>query len=68
MKALFDSLGAAYTAIELDVVEGGSEIQQALTEKTNQRTVPNIFIKGQQIGGCDAVHSLHNEGKLKGML
>lgn len=32
-------------------VEEGSAIQSALAEITNQRTVPNIFIKQQHIGG-----------------
>lgn len=31
----------------------GSEIQSALAEWTGQRTVPNVFIGGDHIGGCD---------------
>ena len=31
----------------------GSEIQSALAEWTGQRTVPNVFIGGNHIGGCD---------------
>jgi hypothetical protein len=31
----------------------GSEIQDALKEWTGQRTVPNVFINGKHIGGCD---------------
>lgn len=32
----------------------GSEIQAALAEWTGQRTVPNVFIGGSHIGGCDS--------------
>lgn len=32
----------------------GSEIQSALAEWTGQRTVPNVFIGGKHIGGCDS--------------
>ena len=31
----------------------GDAIQNSLLDKTGQRTVPNIFVKGQHIGGCD---------------
>ena len=33
-------------------------MQQALKEKTGQRTVPNVFIGGEHIGGYDALSSL----------
>ena len=35
----------------------GSAIQAALVQLTGQRTVPNVFIAGQHIGGCDSEHS-----------
>ena len=31
----------------------GSDIQAALAEWTGLRTVPNVFIGGNHIGGCD---------------
>merc|ERR1711904_153899 len=43
----------------------GRNVQNALKEMTGQSTVPNIFIKGKSIGGCDAITSLHAQGKLK---
>ena len=33
----------------------GSEIQAALAQWTGQRTVPNVFIGGKHIGGCDSM-------------
>lgn len=33
----------------------GSEIQSALAEWTGQKTVPNVFIGGTHIGGCDSM-------------
>ena len=32
----------------------GSEIQAALAKISGLRTVPNVFIGGQHIGGCDS--------------
>ncbi|KXG45217.1 Glutaredoxin [Penicillium griseofulvum] len=50
-KKLLDSLNAKYTTLELDLEEEGAAIQSALAEISSQRTVPNIFINKQHIGG-----------------
>jgi len=62
---LSDKYGAdKLKVLELDEVEDGSKIQDYLLEKTGQRTVPNIFINQEHIGGCDAVVALQSSGKL----
>ncbi|KAK8710244.1 hypothetical protein V6N13_145578 [Hibiscus sabdariffa] len=68
VKQLLQKLGASFKAIELDKEGDGSDIQAALAEWTGQRTVPNVFIGGKHIGGCDATTALHNEGKLVPLL
>ncbi|OAY63187.1 Glutaredoxin [Ananas comosus] len=68
VKQLLAQLGANFKAIELDVESDGSEIQSALLAWTGQRTVPNVFIGGKHIGGCDTVTAKHNEGKLVPLL
>ncbi|KAJ3110562.1 hypothetical protein HDU96_006483 [Phlyctochytrium bullatum] len=67
-KSLLSSLKIDYKAIELDVEEDGDMVQLYLEKKTGQRTVPNIFIRGTQVGGCDALHDAHAKGKLKKLL
>lgn len=67
-KGLFESLKVPFHALELDLTENGAEIQSHLAELTGQKTVPNIFIKHEHVGGCDKVHQLHSEGKLQSML
>jgi glutaredoxin len=52
-KDAAEKLGQAYHAIELDLVDNGDEIQDELEVKTQQRSVPNIFVKGTHVGGCD---------------
>merc|ERR1712002_537464 len=64
IKDLFKSLGAKMEVLELDQIDNGSEIQAALLEKTGQRTVPNVFINGAHIGGCDDTMKLAAEEKL----
>ncbi|GMI99139.1 glutaredoxin C2 [Hibiscus trionum] len=68
VKQLLQKLGASFKAIELDKEGDGSDIQAALAEWTSQRTVPNVFIGGKHIGGCDTTTGLNNEGKLVPLL
>ncbi|XP_020593264.1 glutaredoxin [Phalaenopsis equestris] len=68
VKDLFSKLGAKHKVVELDKESDGSEIQSALAAWTGQRTVPNVFISGKHIGGCDNVMEKHNEGKLVPLL
>jgi Glutaredoxin len=51
--------------LELDEIEDGAEIQEALLELTGQRTVPNIFIGGQHIGGNSDLEALRSQDKLE---
>ncbi|KAI0567703.1 peptide methionine sulfoxide reductase [Gracilaria domingensis] len=46
----------------------GAAMQQYLLQKTGQRTVPNIFIAGKHVGGCDDVHGLDARNELIPML
>ncbi|KAG2567322.1 glutaredoxin-C6-like [Panicum virgatum] len=68
VKQLFEKLGASFKAMEMDVESDGSELQDALKEWTGQRTVPNVFINGKHIGGCDDTMALNNDGKLVSLL
>ncbi|THU78913.1 glutaredoxin [Dendrothele bispora CBS 962.96] len=68
-KLLQESYGDKKTeVVELDEREDGDEIQSYLQEKTGQRTVPNIFVNKQHVGGNDAVQAAHKNGKLKELL
>ncbi|KAE8209091.1 hypothetical protein CF319_g5603 [Tilletia indica] len=51
--------------IELDQDSDGADIQAYLADKTGQRTVPNIFIKGKHIGGSSDLAELESKGELK---
>ncbi|PGH17768.1 glutaredoxin [Helicocarpus griseus UAMH5409] len=50
-KDLLNEQGASFYTLELDQVEDGAAIQDALQEISSQRTVPNIFISQKHIGG-----------------
>lgn len=56
------------TIHELNKMEDGPDIQQALLELTGQRTVPNVFIKGNHIGGNDDTQAAAKSGKIQELL
>lgn len=65
-KALLDRKGAAYT--EYDIT-GDDAARAKMAERSNGKTsVPQIFIDGKHIGGCDDLHELDYDKKLDGML
>ncbi|XP_022994680.1 glutaredoxin [Cucurbita maxima] len=68
VKKLLTQLGASHKVIELDQKSDGDAIQSALAEWTGQTTVPNVFIGGKHIGGCDAVTNKQSSGQLVPLL
>ncbi|XP_045595558.2 thioredoxin reductase 1, cytoplasmic isoform X2 [Procambarus clarkii] len=64
VKDLFNQINVTYTALELDQIDNGAEIQDALAEKSGQSTVPNVFINGQHVGGADKTFEAHANGTL----
>jgi glutaredoxin 3 len=52
---------------EIDVASG--EIQAAMAKRAHgRRTVPQIFIGDEHVGGCDDLHALDAAGKLDAIL
>ena len=64
-KQLPKQKGAEWT--EVDVSRDANE-RMALMERTKQRTVPQIFINDQHVGGFDDLYALDRAGKLDAML
>ena len=63
---LLDAKGADYEAYELS---WGSPLREEMIQRANGRTtVPQIFINGQHIGGCDDLYALDRAGKLEQLL
>merc|ERR1719231_178695 len=67
-KALFDDLGQRYTAVELDERDDGEQLQATLLSLTEQRTVPNVFVGGQHLGGNDDTQAAARSGRLAQLL
>ena len=65
-KALLDRKGVEYQEIDLTTDRAGFDAMVARTG--GARTVPQIFIDGQHVGGSDDLHALDDQGKLDGLL
>ncbi|BGP53020.1 hypothetical protein JCM8202_004104 [Rhodotorula sphaerocarpa] len=71
-KSILSSLGQTprMKVLELDREALGGPVQQYLAEKAgaSRVTVPQIYIKGENIGGCSELKKLQREGKLEQLL
>ena len=65
-KRLLDNKGVEYQ--EFDVMLNPSLKQEMLARSAGRRTVPQIFIGGSGIGGCDELHQLEASGELNTLL
>jgi glutaredoxin 3 len=61
-KHLLDSKGVEYVEVSVDMC---SESRAQMIARANgRRTVPQIFVAGMHIGGCDDLIALEREGRL----
>ena len=71
-KNILDKSGVSYKAIELNQMgPEGMAIRAVLAERTGRTSMPNIWIGGQGIGGCNdgpGIATLQSKGELIPML
>jgi glutaredoxin 3 len=65
-KALLTKKGAAFE--DFNVRQDTARFDEMLKLTNGRQTIPQIFINGQHIGGCDDLYALDSAGKLDGML
>jgi glutaredoxin 3 len=53
---------------EIDARHGTQERQESIRRSGGRTTVPQVFIDGQHIGGCDDLMALDRAGKLDPLL
>jgi len=64
-RQLLTKKGQLFTEIRVDEAP---ERREEMIAKSNRRTVPQIFINEQSIGGCDDLHALDDTGQLDKLL
>jgi monothiol glutaredoxin len=59
--ATLDALGKEYAAVD---VLPDPRIRQELSSISNWPTIPQLFVKGDLVGGCDIVTEMYESGEL----
>jgi monothiol glutaredoxin len=57
--------GAEYAAMD---ILPDPRIRQELSAQSGWPTIPQLFIDGELVGGCDIVSELHESGELRRMV
>ena len=52
---------------DINVLEDPN-IRVALSEHSNWPTIPQLFVEGELIGGCDIALEMHQQGQLQSVL
>ena len=53
--------------LDINVLED-PEVRQGVKEFANWPTIPQLYIKGEFVGGCDIMNEMHSNGELKTLL
>ncbi|EUB63258.1 Thioredoxin reductase 3 [Echinococcus granulosus] len=61
----FNNLKIPFGYLDLDLKKNGSDYQKMLQEITGRTTVPQVFFRGEFIGGCDDVMAIDDDTIVK---
>lgn len=62
---VFQELGVAFETAD---VLTDPELREAVKRFTNWPTIPQVFIGGKFVGGCDIVREMYESGELQSLL
>src|SRR3954464_10510939 len=60
-SAALEALGAEYAAVD---ILPHPRIRQELSALSNWPTIPQLFVRGELVGGCDIVSEMYESGEL----
>jgi monothiol glutaredoxin len=63
--ACLKDAGARFSAMD---ILPDPRIRQVLSEHSGWPTIPQLFVDGELVGGCDIVTELHESGQLREMV
>jgi len=58
---ILDYLGVDYKGVN---ILSSDELRQGIKEYTNWPTIPQLYVKGEFVGGCDIVREMFQAGEL----
>ncbi len=63
--AIFEQLGVPFATAD---VLSDPELRDAIKLYSNWPTIPQVYIDGKFVGGCDIIRELHETGELEPMV
>jgi cysteine synthase A len=73
LRKLFARCGIPYRSVDLDSTayqrdDRGGQIRAVLYQRTGSRTIPQVFVGGEYLGGCTETMDAFGEGRLQALL
>ena len=73
LRKLFAKCGIPYRAVDLDSTayqreDRGGQIRAVLLARTGSRTIPQVFVGGEYLGGCTDTMAAFKAGRLQSLL
>jgi len=73
VRKMFKAMGIPYRSVDLDSVtyqkdDLGGQIRAALTARTTMKTIPQVFVGGELVGGCSETFDAQKDGRLQKLL
>jgi monothiol glutaredoxin len=62
---ILDHLGVSYKGLN---VLDSEELRNGVKSYSNWPTIPQLYVKGEFVGGCDIVREMFQAGELQGLL
>jgi monothiol glutaredoxin len=59
---ILDHIGVKYKGVN---VLADAEIRQGIKDFSNWPTIPQLYVKGEFVGGCDIVREMFESGELR---
>lgn len=59
---IFDSLGVPYQTV--DILQNPA-VRDGIKQYSNWPTIPQVYVKGEFVGGCDIIQEMHQSGELE---
>jgi len=62
---ILDHLGVPYKGVN---ILDSDELRQGIKAYSNWPTIPQLYVKGEFVGGCDIIREMFQSGELQGTL
>jgi len=67
-KAVMDIFGQYDVAFETRDVLDDPDLRDGIKKYSNWPTIPQVYVNGKFLGGCDIIVEMHNKGELGPLL